>query len=298
MAAVNPSSAPADGNVILRAALAGDYHVPGFVTPLSLKTAPRGVAHYATRRSRYRLGPASVLVLNAGQTYSMDLDAGDRTGTLCFFFAPGFVGNVARAMRSSPLDEPDRNDAEFSTFERVHGKSPVLAARLDAIEARLARGDRGDVWLDDVMLAIAEELVVLDTGARRELPSFPGLRPATRDEAYRRLHHARDFIDAAFAEPLTIDVLARIACMSAFHFQRLFKQAFRETPMQRVQRLRLDHAALALATSDLPVTRVCGDVGFDSPGSFSTLFKRRFGVSPRGFRQKRRIEEVRRRRRT
>jgi AraC family transcriptional regulator len=124
------------------------------------------------------------------------------------------------------------------------------------------------------------------------MTSFPGLRPSTRIEAYRRLHWARDFIDASFAEPLTVARIARVASISPYHFQRLFRRAFGETPMQRVQACRLTAAARLLTETDRSVTRICIDVGFESLGAFSALFRRRFGAPPSAFRQMRRIEEA------
>jgi AraC-like DNA-binding protein len=47
-----------------------------------------------------------------------------------------------------------------------------------------------------------------------------------------------------------------------------------------------------LAHTGDDVTAICFAVGFESLGSFSWLFRKRFGVSPRSFRQNRRIEEV------
>jgi AraC-like DNA-binding protein len=300
-ALVNPAS-PLGGsdlartNVILRAGRAGDYHVPSFTTPLSLKSAPRGVAHYATPRTRYRIDAGSIVIFNAGQSYTMDIDAADRTGTLCFFFEAGLVEGVAGALLAGErgLLEPDAGPAArpIEIAERVHEKTGAVAALLEAVERRLARGDANGAWLDEAILRLAAEIVILDGRARREAAALPGLRASTREEAYRRLYWARDYVDAAFAEPLTIATLARVACLSPFHFQRLFRAAFGETPMRRVQRLRLEAAGRLLVETDRPVTRVCADVGFESLGTFSALFKRRFGASPRAFREMRRIEEA------
>jgi AraC-like DNA-binding protein len=286
--AVNPRwEAMSRTNVILRSGRSGDYHVDAYTTPLTVKTVVRGVAHYHTPRTRYRIEPGAAVVLNAGQTYGMDLDGDDRTQTLCVFFRPGFV----EAAAADDLFEPAAYGFEMS--ERLFAIGDGFAARLAALDHGLGSGRAGDdAWLADHVLGIARELAVSDGRARREMSDFPGLRHTTRQEAFRRLHWARDFIDATFRDDTSIGELAKVACMSPFHFHRLFKRAFGETPMQRVQRLRLDEAARLLESSELDVTRICFDVGFTSLGSFSALYRRRFGESPRGFRQKRRIGEV------
>lgn len=102
------------------------------------------------------------------------------------------------------------------------------------------------------------------------------------DEA-ARLRRAKDLVDRAYADPLDVDVLARHVHVSPAHFSRRFKAAFGETPHQLVTRRRLEHAQHLLHTGR-SVTDVCFDVGFESLGSFSGLFKARVGVSPTAYR--------------
>jgi len=86
-----------------------------------------------------------------------------------------------------------------------------------------------------------------------------------------------------------------VSTLSPFHFQRMFKLAFGQTPMQYLQDTRLTAARRLLAHTGDDITSICFAVGFESLGSFSWLFRKRFGVSPRTFRgsrENRRIEEV------
>jgi AraC family transcriptional regulator len=112
------------------------------------------------------------------------------------------------------------------------------------------------------------------------------VRPATREELYRRVCRARDYAAAMFADPVTLGEMARVACLSPNHFLRTFREVFRQTPHQFLRARRLEEAKRLLAQPDLSVTEVCLAVGFESPGSFSTLFRERFGISPAGYRKK------------
>src|SRR5207237_10473827 len=96
----------------------------------------------------------------------------------------------------------------------------------------------------------------------------------------RRLYRARDFLYSCYRDRVSVADAARIAAMSPFHFQRMFKSAFGVTPMQFVQRRRLASARHLLTTTEEDVTSICLAVGFESLGSFSALFKREFGVPP------------------
>ncbi len=98
--------------------------------------------------------------------------------------------------------------------------------------------------------------------------------------SYHRLLIARDLLRAHYSEPLALRDLAAAAGLSEFHLLRAYRAAFGETPHQHFTRLRLEHAKQALARG-AAVTEVCFEVGYSSLGSFSTLFARATGRSPR-----------------
>jgi AraC-like DNA-binding protein len=122
----------------------------------------------------------------------------------------------------------------------------------------------------------------------KEVEKLPAARQATREELYRRLHHARDYAAALFHQPVTLDDMARVACLSPNHLLRTFKGAFGQTPHQFITTRRLEEAGRLLRTSQQPVTEICYAVGFESLGTFSWLFHRRFGVSPSQYRRQNR----------
>jgi AraC-like DNA-binding protein len=64
----------------------------------------------------------------------------------------------------------------------------------------------------------------------------------------------------------------------------LFREVFGETPNQYLQRRRLANARELLGSTERTVTEICLEVGFESMTSFSSLFRRVYGCSPREFR--------------
>ena len=105
------------------------------------------------------------------------------------------------------------------------------------------------------------------------------------EDSLVRLLRAKDLIHARYGEPLTIGQLAREAALSPFHFLRMFRAAFGETPHRYLRRVRIE-AAKRLLLADAPVTEVCLEVGFQSLGSFSALFSRTVGTAPTAFRRR------------
>src|SRR5574342_49686 len=97
---------------------------------------------------------------------------------------------------------------------------------------------------------------------------------------YEALWRARELIDAQYAQPLDLDDLARTANFSRYHFIRAFRRAFHATPHEYLTRKRIERAKELLAEDKLTVTVICFEVGFESLGSFSTLFHKLVGWSP------------------
>jgi AraC-like DNA-binding protein len=109
-------------------------------------------------------------------------------------------------------------------------------------------------------------------------------RPGRRADLSRRLLRARDFIDANYAEALSIAEIARAAHVSSAHFAREFRAAFGEPPHQYLSSRRLERAAALLRNTDYSVARICMSVGFSSPGSFTSAFGRAYGLTPQRYR--------------
>lgn len=99
-------------------------------------------------------------------------------------------------------------------------------------------------------------------------------------DVYRKIIMAKVYMDENFHEPIDLDCLSREACLSRFHFHRLFTRIYRRTPHQYLTRKRVEQARQWLAGKDLTVSEICNNVGFESIGSFSVLFKKEIGFAP------------------
>lgn len=108
----------------------------------------------------------------------------------------------------------------------------------------------------------------------------------THPEVLERLNRAREFIDLCYDLPLDLEQISSHACFSRFHFLRLFRQAFNKTPHQYLVERRIEKAKELLSADQLRVTDVCFEVGFQSLGSFSSLFHKSVGHPPVTFREK------------
>ena len=109
---------------------------------------------------------------------------------------------------------------------------------------------------------------------------------------YRRIVQAKLFIDQNYSENIDVGEIADEACYSKFHFIRTFKGIYGKTPHQYLMSVRIEKAK-ELLEMEQSVTEACFSVGFDSLGSFISLFKRFTGFTPSAY-QRERIERKQR----
>jgi len=95
---------------------------------------------------------------------------------------------------------------------------------------------------------------------------------------------AKLYMDENFHESIDLDRISREACLSRYHFHRLFTRIYQRTPHQYLTRKRMEQARQWLADKDLTVSEICNNVGFESIGSFSILFKKEIGYAPQYYR--------------
>jgi len=103
-------------------------------------------------------------------------------------------------------------------------------------------------------------------------------------DIYQRIASAKIFIDENYYSSIDLDQIAKQAFMSRFHFHRLFTRIYKKTPHQYLTQVRLDAAKVLLAKEGISITDVCNMIGFESLGSFSSLFSKQSGYSPQYYR--------------
>lgn len=110
-----------------------------------------------------------------------------------------------------------------------------------------------------------------------------------RDEGdtvrHRALRQVTDYVQRHLSEDLGVDVLARIAGMSRYHFTRIFRAHTGHPPGEYVLQARLRRARHLLKATRKTVQEVAFASGFNDANYFSRLFRARTGISPRHFRQ-------------
>src|SRR5574341_2112339 len=105
-----------------------------------------------------------------------------------------------------------------------------------------------------------------------------------RLDPHEQVRLARLLLDQSVDAPITIEDLSREVALSPYYLIRAFRRVYRQTPHQYLVGQRIARAKELLRNSDLSITEICATVGFESLGSFSTLFRKVAGISPSAYR--------------
>ncbi len=261
------------------------HSVQEFPGPLSIKTVVEGRVGWKTGKREVLVDESSMLVLNDGEPYSMQIDSPEPVTTCCVFFASGFVQSIGEDVCrrvNERLDNGQGGGRRLSFLSCLQPCNQPIASLMSVIRGR-ALGQSPPIALDECFLELAFQLLLQHKEMEKQICKIPAIRVATRTELFARVARGREFLHAEGLGPIRLADAANAACLSPFHFQRTFVRAFGKSPSRYVTELRLERAAKLLQNGET-VTDACLRVGFQSLGSFSVAFRKHFGVPPSYFR--------------
>ncbi len=112
--------------------------------------------------------------------------------------------------------------------------------------------------------------------------SDPSLKPVPILEE-RAFERATAYVASHLGERLSLSKIAEAACISRFHFARLFRARTGYSPMAWVMRLRLERAKEILAEGEICIAATAAELGFFDQSHFTRSFRRATGLPPRAF---------------
>lgn len=244
---------------------------------LSLKWIPHGAARYHTEGKRFTLRADIQLLLNRGQPYSLDMR--DPAESFVLFFDRTLADDAwwSYTNRSEPFPEVP----SVAALSPASLRTAVAQLRIES-QRTVPRGDR----LNELALAVLNDVAVLTFERRAMLSRVPSLRRATREELLRRLARAETYLVQTHAHA-TLEGAANAAALSQFHLIRMFRAVYGETPLAWASGKRLDAARDAVLLTDDAIEAIANHAGYESRTAFDRAFQRRFGEPPGGLRARR-----------
>ncbi len=255
---------------------------------LSIKMFRYERAFYQSGGGTFAVEDDRYLILNDQQYYSITVESPTPVESFCVFFPSGFAESVNYSLTTDDdhlLDNPNSLTTPLNFVDRTYPHDDFLTPAVRRLQNTQANVTVG--WLDEQLHVIMRQMLHVHMDVNQQIERLPAVRAATREKLYRRLYRAHDYMLACYDSPIRLTDIAQVASLSTNHFLRAFKQLFQQTPHQFLTAYRLKQAAKMLAT-ERSVTDICLAVGFESPGSFSTLFRRYYDLSPENYRRQKR----------
>ncbi len=248
--------------------------------PLSIFANRTGSTTVSTGQKRVLLNPGVFFITNDDQYYTLEI-GNQPAETANIHFGQTFMREAFRSMSDDPASLLEQPAGEIPTF---HNRVvPIDAAFRQIMDSLLEPGH--DALAEEERLFHLLTLLVADEARlRKRQQAITALRASTREEIMKRLLQATDYLHTVTDSQPDLDQLARISCLSKFHFLRLFTIAFGQTPHQFISALKLNRARRLLETTNTEVRQIAASLGYRDSSTFSRLFHRHLGVYPSQYR--------------
>lgn len=201
---------------------------------LSVKAAWGGRERYLLPEREVAVDDDHWMVINERRTYGSALQASRPVTSFALFFRHGLGQEVAAARGQTlarQLDAPDAAPRAMEMSEHLRPHGGPVSHRLRRMHDEAMAGERSEDWLETQSLLLVDDIL----GSATRLANGP--RNA-RTELERRLRLAADYIETCHAEPIGLADMARVACMSRYHFVRHFRALYGITPYAYLLRKR------------------------------------------------------------
>ena len=261
-----------------------DAYFPLHWTTFSMKCAFGGTEKYVLGNMKYSVGEDTYLLLNEDTLYESIIDSESSVESFTLNFTRNFVNDVFYSISRRDeclLDNPVRiNEEGLNFYEKLYPHNPQMLGFLKGLR-EFIRSDLTDLQqLDEYFHFILEFLFSEHMNTIMQIKLLDEKKPSTRQEIFRRLNLAKDYMHSNYGEKIELNDLGKISNLAPHYLLRKFKKHFGITPHRYLTSRRLEKAKEFLLNSDKPVTEICIEVGFESLSSFCALFKKHYKLPP------------------
>ena len=253
---------------------------------LSLKFVINGDEYYQTGHSTYGVDCSNFLILNRDTEYSSFIHSPQIVESFTLNFADDFTSSTLASLNSKHEDLLENNTTANmpQLVERLYPRDknifPVAAKIYERIGELEERNEEvAELYIDLLLSVLKSNLLV-----NEEINDIQKAKLSTRQELYKRLNYAKDFIDTCFSEDINLDSISTVACMNREYFIRQFKIHYKLTPNQYLIKKRMEAARRRLLFTEESISKICCEVGYSDLSSFGKLFKRYFKLTPENYR--------------
>ncbi len=238
-----------------------------------------GQAFYRIADHKFKIQQGSLVFIPAGQMHTIDSSLSAPILSISIYFMPELLYHPG----SNPLE-----NNFLLPFNTHSTKPPVLQEEqlgVSVWQIMMEMYKELDCAHDFYQLALKNKLCDLLLLVLRTMKQVEMIQTTPPQNKIKRLQEVFEFIHKNYTNPIPLEILAELACMSAEYFCRYFKQVTGVSPMNYILRYRIDQAKDLLVNSSMSITEISFQVGFNSSSYFNRMFQRFTRMNPKKFRQ-------------
>lgn len=256
---------------------------PDIEGPYSLFLNLKGSSRVAAEGQWTVLKDDSYLLTNQQQNYSLLLDSNkEPTETFNIHFGDAFTQEALHSLllnEQQLLDNPEiHTPLSFQFSNRSHYRDTQFNQYIERLRQHSVC--YAPNHFEEDLYALFSYLCRKQQKEHRALLGIGVQKKSTRKELELRLNKAVNLMHEAYASSLSLDMLASTACLSKFHFLRLFKQVFGVSPNHYLQQVRLARTHTLLTQTSLSLADIANQVGLQNASSLSRLVSQHTGKAP------------------
>lgn len=259
-------------------------------TPFSIKCAFNGKESYKFDNHTFAVSDKSFLVLNEGATYESFIRSKTMVESFSLNYSPKDIATLAEIYECTPeiiLDNPFyTGNTTFRFYERIYPFNQELLGYINRLRQRSFHPPCANNQAIELLYLVLFELVKCNASTSTAVDAMTAKKRSTREELYKRLSKAKDYMYSCYQEEITLSDLSKVSFLNPAYLLREFKKLFGVTPHQFLIHVRMEKAKDIIRSTDKQISQIVTDVGFIDFSSFSKSFKTRYGSSPKTFRNK------------
>lgn len=239
-------------------------------SPLSIKIVSEGLERYTVNNRSYKLESNNYLIINESDTFEVNVKSANVTKGICIYPPQDLIDDVFNYRLKSEkelLESENYHSKKINFTQKTNALSTTssgvfIKKHISHIIKDFSNYSKKD--FNNLYIRLAEHLVHDQLQVDVQLSSLPSSKRQTKEELYRRISQAKDYIHDNYNQKIIIGDLATIACLSKYHFLRSFRDFYKCTPYQYILKLKLE-AARKLISKGFSFTEISEIIGFSDP---------------------------------
>ena len=228
-----------------------------------------GQSEYLIGSKKQTIHAGDLLVYNAGVVHDEVSGPDTEIGSLCVAIG----GLHMPGLRENAL-LPDDAGYVFSTGKNF-GDIRIICSMM--FRSLSAEEPGAEAFCASLLHALLVKVLALAEGRAAE--------PVSEDELHALGYRVKEYIDRHYMEPITLQSIGKALHYSPYYLSHIFKEMSGYSPVQYLLRRRIGEAQTLLINTDLPISKIAEQVGYETQSYFNLQFTKHVGMPPKRFRE-------------